>query len=124
MNKTTNKPRPQHRDLVEEARQLRIAAEELEKKVQLARGTREIKRLDREEMSTPDLLQLVKVLIAEKPRTFRELLDLTGARDNRIKGVIMRIQQEGATLVNIGEPTKALWFLPSPEVLKRLRARK
>lgn len=53
---------------------------------------------------------------------FVEILEATGARDNRIKGVIMRLQREGIRVVDVApEGTgKALWFIPSDAVLERL----
>lgn len=73
-----------------------------------------------DEGPTPELLEAVTRLITEHPRTFQELRDLTGARDNRIKGVLMRMQRDGVTLANLGTEAKAIWFCPSPEALKRL----
>jgi hypothetical protein len=123
-------------DLVEEARQLRLQAEALEKKVQLARGT---KRLEKpagnvivkpprgpywvgDEGPTEELMTVVKTMLEERPMRFVEILEQTGARDNRIKGVIMRLQREGTRVIDIApEGTgKAVWFIPSDAVLDRL----
>jgi hypothetical protein len=123
-------------DLVEEARQLRLQAEALEKKVQLARGT---KRLEKpagnvivkpprgpywvgDEGPTEELMTVVKTMLEERPMRFVEILEQTGARDNRIKGVIMRLQREGVQVVDVApEGTgKALWFIPSEAVMARL----
>ena len=66
-------------------------------------------------------MQVVHRMLVEHPRTFRELKDMTGAGDNRIKGVLMRLQREGTTLVNLGSDNRAIWFAPGPEALKRLQ---
>lgn len=125
-------------DLVEQARQLRLQAEELEKSARHARGTkrsvppphagRVIVKPARgphwvgDEGPTEQLMAAVQSLLLERPLRFVELLEATGARDNRIKGVIMRLQREGVRVVDVApEGTgKALWFIPSDEVLNRL----
>ena len=121
------------RDLVEEARQIRLQAEALEKRVRLARGTqRDLKPANvivkpargpyyvGDEGPTEELMVVVRTALTERPMRFQELLDATGARDNRIKGVIMRLQREGKRVVNMGDDNKALWFAPTDEVLKRI----
>jgi hypothetical protein len=122
-------------DLVEEARQLRLQAEALEKKVQHAKGTRE--RTPRptlivkpargpyyvgDDGPTEQLMEVIATMLRERPWRFVELLEATGARDNRIKGVIMRLQREGVRVVDVAPDGtgKALWFIPSDAVLKRL----
>jgi hypothetical protein len=125
-------------DLVEQARQLRLQAEALEKKVsrELARGTQRGVRPPQnvivkpaygpyyvgDEGPTEQLLEVVKDMLTEKPMRFQEILDATGARDNRVKGVIMRLQREGVRVVDIAPPHtgKAVWFIPSDAVLQRL----
>ena len=124
-------------DLVEQARQLRLQAEELEKTAKLARGTRDTPtpRYGRplvlpshspywtgDEGTTEELMEMIEKMLIERPWRFAELLEATGARDNRIKGVIMRMQREGVRVVDVApEGTgKALWFIPSDDVLARL----
>jgi hypothetical protein len=127
-------------DLVEEARQLRLQAEDLEKRVQLGRGTARMRRPTRnlqanvivkpaygphwvgDDGTTQDLMSAIHRLLMERPHTFQEILDATGARDNRVKGAITALQREGTRVVDIApEGTrKALWFVPSDEVLKRV----
>lgn len=126
-------------DLVEEARQLRLAAEALEKKVVRAKGTQEIQKpgvvkatvaptyvqkLDSffvgDDGPTEQLMGVVQHLLTEHPMTFQDLLATTGARDSRIKGVIMRLQREGTRVINIGLPMKAVWFIPNDKVLERI----
>jgi len=116
------------RDLVEESRQLRLQAEALEKKVQIARGTRGAvvkpsgPHYVGDEGPTEQLMSVVQALLRERPMRLVEIIDATGARDNRIKGVLMRLQREGVHLVDVApEGTgKALWFIPSEAVLDRL----
>lgn len=120
-------------DLVEQARQLRLQAEDLEKR--LARGTRGNVKLARptvqptrspywvgDEGPTEELMSTVQRMLMERPCRFTDLLEATGARDNRIKGVIMRLQREGVRVVDVspGGTHKALWFIPSEAVLRRL----
>ena len=121
-------------DLVEQARQVRLMAEELERKARMAKGTKELKPMKGsvvvkpargpywcgDEGPTEDLMVAVWRMLLDRPRTFREILEATGARDNRIKGVIMRLQREGKRVVNMGDDNKALWFAPTDEVLKRI----
>lgn len=77
-----------------------------------------------DEGPTDELMTAVWRMLLDRPYRFREIVEATGAGENRIKGVIMRLQREGKRVVNIGEPTKALWFAPSDEVLKRILAAK
>jgi glutaredoxin 2 len=78
-----------------------------------------------DEGPTPELMQVVQRMLTERAMTFQELLDATGARANRIKGVIMRLQRDGVRVVNLGTEAKALWFCPSEAVMDRLvRARR
>lgn len=124
-------------DLVEQARQLRLQAEALEKKVEreLARGTQRNVRAGSvlvkpahgpyyvgDEGPTEQLMEVVKDMLTERPLRFQEILDATGARDNRVKGVIMRLQREGVRVVDVAPPHsgKAVWFIPSDAVLQRL----
>lgn len=121
-------------DLVEQARQLRLQAEALEKKVQLARGTQRGMKAPQNIVKTPgpyfvgdegpteQLMSVVKLMLEERPLLFQEILSETGARDNRIKGVIMRLQREGVRVIDVAPAGtgKALWFIPSDAVLARL----
>ncbi len=71
------------------------------------------------EPDTQDLLDRVYDLCKERPRTFRELVEITGARDNRVAGVTTRLAVRG--LVNVGSNVKALWWVPNDQALERLR---
>jgi hypothetical protein len=128
-------------DLVEQARQLRLQAEELERSARHARGTQRnvapkpvpVVKPARsvywtgDEGTTEQLMAVIQQMLAERPRLFREIVEATEAGENRIKGVIMRLQREGVRVVDVApEGTgKALWFIPSSAVLERLlRAKK
>jgi hypothetical protein len=65
---------------------------------------------------TGELLMVIRRMLTTKEYTFKELLAETGARDNRIKGVIMRLQRNGVNVVNNGTETRALWHIPARKV--------
>ncbi len=111
-------------DLVEQARQLRLQAEELERRVAMVKGTRDKVSFVGDGGSTEELMATVQRLITEHPLTFQELLERTGARDNRIKGVLMRLQREGVKVYNIGLQSRAIWFIPNEDVLLKLIKRR
>lgn len=139
MKKTTKKT-----DIVEMARQARLRAEEdakafaeLEKRAKLARGTRDVKPSGNvivkpargpywvgDEGPTDELKTMIWRMLLDRPYRFREIVEATGAGENRIKGAIMALQREGKRVVNIGDPAKALWFAPTDEVLKRILSAK
>ncbi len=101
------------RDLIEDARQIRLQAEDLEKRVRLARGTRNTVKPSNvvvkpsgpyyvgDEGPTEQLMSVIKTMLTERPMRFTEILEATGARDNRIKGCIMRLQREGTRVVDV-----------------------
>lgn len=63
--------------------------------------------------ATPDQLRAaVEACIRERPRTLREILDETGVSNrNRISGVLVRLQERGIKVENLGTPRRALWFV-------------
>lgn len=123
-------------DLVEQARQLRLQVEQLAKDVELARGTARMKRPTGnvivkssrgphyvgDDGTTADLMVAIRHLITERPLSFQDILEATGARDNRVNGAITAIQREGHRVVDVapGGTRKALWFIPSDEVMTRI----
>lgn len=125
-------------DLVEQARQLRLQAEELERNAKLARGTSRIKRPTRPNVivkpsvgpyyvgndgPTSELMDAVQRMLTDRPWFYRDIVEATGAGENRVKGAITGLQrQRGLRVVDVApEGTgKALWFIPSNEVLERL----
>lgn len=128
-------------DLVEQARQLRIQATALEKMARTAKGTQRgmmpwTKVLVQpkhgvyftgDEGTTEELLDVVQRMLTERPWRFSEMLEASGARDNRIKGVLMRLQREGVRVIDIAPEGsgKALWFIPSDAATARVvRARR
>ena len=124
-------------DLVEKARQLRMQVEQLEKDVQHARGTARMKRPTAnvlvkpargpyyvgDDGTTDELAAAIKRMLMDRPCRFQEILEATGARDNRIKGCITRLQRDGSRVVDVSPPgtgRAALWFIPSDAVLERI----
>lgn len=130
--------------LAESERFLERKVEELARELRLARGTedltsraaqtveavspsQDITRKTRrpteyfvgDEGPTPELYAVVETLLRQRPRSFQELLDLTGARPNRIKGVIVQLQRRDQPLINLGSDRQALWFIATPQVLER-----
>lgn len=138
MEKKTNKAAVVQVDLVEQARQLRLQAEELEKKVKLARGTERMKRASAitrpivkpargpywtgNDGSTRDLMEMIAKMLTDRPWLYRDIVEATEAGENRIKGAITALQREGRRLVDVApEGTgKALWFIPSDAVMQRI----
>lgn len=130
-------------EMREKAAELQKQADELLSKSRLARGTRENVRQAKpvapvqphrvsppavrsewwvgDEGPTGDLLETVQRMLTGQAHTFREIKDATGAGDNRIKGVLMRMQREGINLVNVGTDTRALWTIMTPEAYARIR---
>lgn len=140
MEKKTNKGQV---DLVEQARQLRLQVEELERNARLARGTQRMEpgRARRasaitrpvikpargpywtgDDGTTRELMGKIAEMLAERPWLYRDIVTATGAGENRIKGAITALQREGRRVVDVAPPHlgKALWFIPSDEVLVRL----
>ncbi len=131
-------------DLVEKARQLRLQVERLEadqrhleKEVKLARGTARIKRPTNnvvvkpsagpyyvgDDGPTDELVDAIRRMLTDRPCRFQDILEATGARDNRIKGSITRLKTEGAGVVDIspaGSGRAARWFIPDAAVLERI----
>lgn len=60
-----------------------------------------------DEGPTQKLRELVLRLLAARPITIAELVSATGARDNRVKGVLMKLTEEGRAHHDDGRP--ALW---------------
>lgn len=76
---------------------------------QLARGTRELPS----STATKILYDKVLGLITERPRLFRELVaetDTANGGENRVKGVLVRLQRDGHPVVNLGNGSRAIWF--------------
>lgn len=72
-------------------------------------------------MSTSDLYAAVEALITERPLPFRDIVEATQAGENRIKGVLVRLQRDRKGVVNLGSGARALWFIPDADVLERLK---
>jgi hypothetical protein len=115
---------------------LKQQADALEKKIALARGTEDVTAIARkvarrpteyfvgDEGPTPELYAAVDRMLRTRRMTFQELLDATGARANRIKGVLMRLQRDEVPLMNLGDERRAIWFIPDQGSMQRLARRR
>lgn len=74
-----------------------------------------------DEGPTPELKDVVERAIAERPRTTAELVEITGARRNRISGVIVKLQVAGVPVRNLGNGQHALWWIPRRRPVTRSR---
>lgn len=94
-------------DIAERTRQLEAEFRRLEAQVAKARGTR--RDLD----STPALLEHVAQMLTGKPLAFRDIMAALpkGTNENRVKGVLVRLQRDGHNLQNVGDGARALWFI-------------
>lgn len=62
---------------------------------------------------TDHLYDAVKRCIGERPRTLRELVELTGETNrNRVGGALVKFQVDGLPVQNLGTKYRALWWLP------------
>lgn len=59
------------------------------------------------------LNETVKRCIAERPRTRQEIIELTGARPNRVNGALIALQVAGYPIKNLGNKYRAVWYLTS-----------
>lgn len=68
--------------------------------------------------STDVLYGEVYRLLREAPRSFAELMQLTGGRRGRVSGALVQLQREGKPLERLGTPEdptgrhRALWRIP------------
>ncbi len=102
--------------------------ERLERQLRGVRGTRDLKKATNgseyrvgDEGPTGELYDVVHRMLLEKPHTLQALIDETGARANRLKGVVWRLQLNEKRVVNLGTDAKAIWFICNDEVAARLR---
>ncbi len=75
-----------------------------------------------DDATTPVLRVAVEAAIRDRPLYLQELVELTGARRNRISGVLAKLR-EGGVAVNLGNRRAARWFAPDASVLERLSRR-
>lgn len=66
-----------------------------------------------DEAPTAELRAIVVRMVRQRPWTFHELTEATGARRGRLSGVLVALQREGEPLVNLGTERRARWFLAS-----------
>lgn len=75
------------------------------------------------EPAQAELYYQIKELITKQPMRFLEIKEQTGAEDNQIKSVMIRLQRDGHGVVNLGNQYKAIWFIPNAALLAKLRAK-
>lgn len=62
---------------------------------------------------TPTLIHTIERCISDRPRTLPELIELTGARRNRISGALVKLQvKRPGSVKNAGTNARALWWIP------------
>lgn len=97
----------------EELATLAQRVEALEAQLQMARGTREIARVAAPASVSP-LYTSTETLLSERPHTFRELcmaLKIDGEQENSLKSIIVRLQRDGKPIVNLGNGSRAIWWI-------------
>ena len=111
-------------DIREKSESLAEQTKRLEESLRLARGTGDhtAKAIAArgakgsfnigDNTDTPTLIATVERAITGYARTLRELVELTGARRNRISGALVKIQVAHPTSVqNVGNDARALWYI-------------
>ena len=101
-------------ELVQRAEALEAAALELATAMKAARGTREIVRPAPADVATAELYERVRGALEDKPLTFRDLcttLQVDASGENRVKSVIVRLQRDGHSMVNLGNGSRAIWWI-------------
>lgn len=64
-----------------------------------------------------ELRELIRRLIMRRPCSHKELVLITGARENRVSGEIANLREEPhSRMANLGNGSKALWFWLPPDV--------
>lgn len=119
---TEDQARKELATIRENAEALAEQAKRLEASLKLVKATREIKPRIIDPMrpffvgadaDTDHLYDAVKRCIGERPRTLRELVELTGETNrNRVGGAIVKFQVDGLPVQNLGTKYRALWWLP------------
>lgn len=67
-----------------------------------------------DDVDTATLRMAVEKMISSGPCTLMELVAATGARANRISGVIVQLYRDmGRTILNLGNGHRAEWYMPS-----------
>ncbi len=65
-----------------------------------------------DETTTEILVEAVRQAITGRARTLQELIEVTGARRNRISGVLVRLQVANPGIVkNLGTNARAIWYI-------------
>jgi len=64
-----------------------------------------------DETPTDELGLEIERILRERPSTLQELITFSGARRNRISGVLVRLQVAGVPIVNLGDGRRAVWAI-------------
>lgn len=64
-----------------------------------------------DEGETAELRESVAKLLRYRPMTLQEIVEATGARRNRISGVLVKLQVRGFPVQNLGDGQRAVWFI-------------
>lgn len=93
------------------AKLVRIVKTQKEQTKVTARGTRENVRpfFVGDESTTQELKSAVERAIRSRGMTLADLETETGARRNRISGVLVKLQREDVPVINEGDGYRAIW---------------
>ncbi len=135
MNKRTNTDiTTELKTIRENAESLAEQTKKLEAQLRLARGTRDnvTKAIAMngtqgplfigDETDTSTLINTIERAITGRARTLRELIEITGARRNRISGALVKLQVAKPNVVrNLGDESRAIYFIPEQKRAVRVR---
>ena len=111
---TIDQLRAEAEALQAQAATLAEQTEALNQQLRHARGTREIPE------QPSELYSQIRKLIGERPMRFAEILAaLPGVDELQFKAALERVKRDPG-VVNLGSDAKAMYFLPDPEVLRRI----
>lgn len=92
--------------ITEQLQTIRDNLEQIARK--LARGSKSLYFVG-DNGPTGELKKVIARALKVKGWTLQELSDITGARRNRISGVIVKLQKDGEKVVNDGDGYRAIW---------------
>ncbi len=64
-----------------------------------------------DETSFEELKRTIVKFIADRPMYLQDLLHATGARRNRVSGVLSKMHRDGEPVLNLGTPARGRWFM-------------
>jgi hypothetical protein len=111
-----------------QAESLDEAADRLAREMKMAKGTREVRKVDPkrpffvgDDAPIDVLFEAVEQCITgpdprQSARTLREIVEVTGCSNrNRISGILVKLQVRGRKLKNLGDRKRAIWWIPPPK---------